>query len=301
MFPRMYPAPFQYHRAASVEEAIRQLIEIGEGARVLAGGQTLLVWLKMRFDEPTDLVDIGRIAGLGGIEHDAKQVRIGALATHARIARSPVASLIPIVGDCANGIADNQVRSRGTIGGSLGAGDPSCDWPVLLTTLDAEVHCQGPQGRRTLPVDGFVQDLYATKLQPGEIITGVRFVVPPKGSAGAYIAFKRCAPAYPTISVGVQLTLKGDDCEDVRIALGSAALTPIHARKAEAELRGKPLTLAAVSRAAQAAAAESDPVADQRGSPAFKRSLIDALVKRGVEAARRRCRGESVEVSHEYY
>lgn len=297
----MYPAPFRYHRAASVTEAVNRLIEIGEGARVLAGGQTLLVWLKMRFDEPTDLVDIGRIPGLDRIEHDASRVSIGALTTHARIARSPVAQLVPIVSDCANGIADNQVRSRGTIGGSLGAGDPSCDWPVLLTTLDAEVRCQGPKGARTLPVEGFVEDLYATRLEAGELITGVSFAVPAKGSAGAYVGFKRCAPAYPTISVGVQLSVRDDHCEEVRIALGSAGLTPIRAKRAEAELRGKALAAVAIARAAEAAAAECDPVADQRGSPAFKRSLVDALVKRGVDVARRRCRGEKVEVSHEYY
>ena len=297
----MYPAPFHYHRATSLDEAIRQLVEIGEGARLLAGGQTLLVWLKMRFDEPTDLVDIARIPGLGEIEHDAKQVRIGALATHARIARSPVAQLLPIVADCGNGIADNQVRSRGTIGGSLGAGDPSCDWPVLLTVLGAQVHCRGPQGARTVPADGFIADLYTTQLQPGEIITGVSFGVPPQGSAGAYVAFKRCAPAYPTISVGVQLKLRGDQCEEARIALGSAGLTPINARAAAAELCGKSLTAAGIARAADAAVAASDPVADQRGSPAFKRSLINALVKRGIEVARRRGRGETVEVSHEYY
>lgn len=297
----MYPAPFRYHRAASVKEAVNRLQEIGEGARVLAGGQTLLVWLKMRFDEPTDLVDIGRIPGMDRIAHDAGRVHIGALATHARIGRSEVARLIPIVNDCASGIADNQVRSRGTMGGSLGAGDPSCDWPVLLNVLDAEVHCEGPAGARTLPVDGFVKDLYTTQLAPGELITGVSFAIPAKGSAGAYVGFKRCAPAYPTVSVGVQLALREDRCESVRIALGSAALTPLRARRAEAELAGKALTAQAVARAAEAAAAECDPVADQRGSPAFKRSLVDALVKRGVEVARRRCRGETVEVSHEYY
>lgn len=297
----MYPAPFHYHRVASLDEAIRRMVDIGEGARVLAGGQTLLVWLKMRFDEPTDLVDIGRIPGLDGIEHDTTTVRIGALATHARIARSKVAQLLPIVSDCANGIADNQVRSRGTIGGSLAAGDPSCDWPVLLTALDATVHCQGPEGKRTLPADGFVADLYATQLKPAELVTGVSFAVPAPGSGGAYVAFKRCAPAYPTISVAVHLTLQGDQCQDARIALGSAGLTTVHARRAEAELKGKALDDKAIARAAAAAAAEADPVADQRGSPAFKRSLIDALVKRGATAARRRCRGETVEVSHEYY
>lgn len=297
----MYPAPFRYHRAASVNEAVKTLIEIGESGRVLAGGQTLLVWLKMRFDQPTDLVDIGRIPGLDGIEHDASRVRIGALATHARIGRSPVAQLLPIVSDCAGGIADNQVRSRGTIGGSLGTGDPSCDWPVLLTALDAQVHCHGPNGARTLPAEGFIEDLYTTKLEHGELITGVSFAAPAQGTGGAYVGFKRAASAYPTVTAAVQLALRDGRCSAARIALGSAGLTPIRARQAEEELQGKALAAGAIARAAEAAAAECDPVADQRGSPAFKRSLVNALVKRGVDIARRRCQGETVEVSHEYY
>jgi len=297
----MYPAPFRYHRAESVAEAIGMLSELGEGARALAGGQSLLVLLKIRFDEPTDLVDLARIPGLDAIEQRDGEVRIGALATHARIARSEIAAAIPIVRDCANGIADNQVRSRGTIGGNLCSGDPSCDWPALLTTLDAQVHCEGPAGKRSLPVDGFVEDLYATALQEGEIVTGVSFALPGPGSAGAYVGFKRCAPAYPTTSVGVQLTLSGDDCVDARIALGSSGLTPIHATAAEAELRGQTLGEAVIRRAAEAAVAASDPIDDQRGSPAFKRRLIDTLVRRGIDVARRRCAGEQVEVSHEYY
>lgn len=297
----MYPAPFRYHRMASIDEAIACLTDIGEGARVLAGGQTLLVWLKLRFDEPTDLVDIARIPGLDGIDHDASQVRVGALATHARIARSSLARALPIVSDCANGIADNQVRTRGTMGGSLGAGDPSCDWPVLLTAMDATVHTRGPGGVRNLPANGFIADLYTTRLDTGELITGVSFAMPGPGTAGAYVAFKRAAPAYPTNSVAVQLTLRGDHCEDARIALGSAGLTPVRATTAEAELRGRTLDAAAIARAAQAAAAQAEPVADQRGTPDFKRALINTLVKRGVDVARRRCRGETVEVSHEYY
>jgi carbon-monoxide dehydrogenase medium subunit len=297
----MYPAPFRYHRADSVEEAIRLLGEAGEDARPLAGGQSLLVLMKMRFDEPTDLVDLGRIPGLDGIAEAGGEARIGALATHGRIAASDLARRVAIVRDCANGIADNQVRSRGTIGGNVASGDPSCDWAVCLTALDAQAHLQGPAGKRSVPVDGFVEDLYATVLQPGELVTGISFRLPAANSAGAYVGFKRCAPAYPTISVGVQLTLSGDQCEDVRLALGSAGLTPIHATAAEAELRGKTLSPDRIARAAEAAVAASDPVADQRGSPAFKRALIDTLVRRGLDAARRRCRGEAVEVSHEYY
>jgi carbon-monoxide dehydrogenase medium subunit len=297
----MYPAPFRYHRAGSVAEAISLLSEIGEGARALAGGQSLLVLLKARFDEPTDLVDLGRIPGLDTIEQADGEVRIGALATHARIANSTVAEAVPIVKDAATGIADNQVRSRGTIGGNVCSGDPSCDWPTLLITLDAQVHCQGPNGKRTVPVADFVEDLYLTVLEAGEIVTGISFPTPVKGASGAYVGFKRCAPAYPTTSVGVQLTLAGDDCKDVRIGLGSSGLTPIHARGAEAELRGKTLTAAAIARAADAAVAESDPIDDQRGTAEFKQLLINTLVKRSIGIARRRGAGERVEASHEYY
>ena len=131
----MYPAPFRYHRAGSIQEAVSLMGEYGDDARALAGGQTLLVLMKLRFEEPSDLVDLGRIPEMSYIEHDDREVRIGALATHAAIAQSPVAEMIPIVGDCANGIADVQVRNRGTIGGSLASGDPSCDWPALLHSM----------------------------------------------------------------------------------------------------------------------------------------------------------------------
>jgi aerobic carbon-monoxide dehydrogenase medium subunit len=297
----MYPSPFNYHRAGSVDEAIRLLTEAGDGARVLAGGQTLLVLMKMRFEEPTDVVDIGRIPGLDTIDSHGETVAIGALSTHQRIADSELATSVPIIADCANGIADNQIRSRGTVGGSLASGDPSCDWPSLLLTLDAEVLCEGPDGTRSVSVDGFVEDLYQTVLKPGEIVTGVRFTKPGAASGGAYCAFKRCAPAYPTISVGVQLTITGEQIETARVALGSAGLTPIRSREAEDELVGQNVTALQLEKAADAAVASADPVDDQRGSPDFKRQLIAALTKRAARIAVRRAGGEKVKSSHEYY
>ena len=298
----MYPAPFEYRRAESVEDAVRLLGHYGPEARPLAGGQSLLVLMKMRFSQPTALVDLGFIPDLSYIDAGNGRVRIGALATHGELAASELAQRIPIVGDCANGIADTQVRSRGTIGGSLGSGDPSCDWPALLHTLDAEIVCQGPNGERRLPIDGFVTDLYETMLEPGEIIIGVEFETPPAGSGGSYTAFKRCAPAYPTASVGVQMTLAdGNVCQDVRVALGSAGLTPIHATAAEDELRGKSLDDATIARAAEAAVEASDPVEDQRGSAEFKKAILKTLVRRAIDIASRRAGGETVEASHEYY
>jgi carbon-monoxide dehydrogenase medium subunit len=232
---------------------------------------------------------------------DGGEVRIGALATHRRISFSDVAAAIPIVSDCANGIADNQVRSRGTIGGSVASGDPSCDWPTLLHTLDAEIHSKGSGGEQTRNINGFVKDLYETALEPGEIITGIRFRVPADGSGGAYCAFKRCAPAYPTTSVAVQLVLSGGDVAQARVALGSSAPVPVRAKEAEGELEGGEITAERVNRAAEAAVAAADPFPDQRGSAAFKRQLIATLVRRAVGIAERRAKGETVKNSHEYY
>ena len=297
----MYPAPFQYHRAKTVDEAVGLLFGIGEGARVLAGGQSLLAILKLRFDEPTDLVDIGRIANLDQIDDAGEVISIGALATHNQIAASAIAEAIPILSDCANGIADNQVRNLGTIGGSVASGDPSCDWPTLLHTLDGEVLCQGPDGVRTLDINGFVEDLYQTVLKLGEIITGLRFKRPAAGSGGAYCTFKRCAPAYPTIAVGVQLTIRDGQVDSSRIALGSAGLTPIRASEAEGELTGGSLGADEINKAAEAAVAASDPYDDQRGSAEFKRRLIATLTKRAIAIAQKRAGGETVKNSPEYY
>lgn len=297
----MYPSRFNYHRAGSIDEAVSMMSEAGEGGRFLAGGQTLLVLMKLRFDEPSDIIDIGRISDLDSIGDQGDRISIGALATHRRIGESDVAKTIPIVGDCANGIADNQVRSRGTIGGSLASGDPSCDWPALLHALDAEIVCRSPDGERTLDINGFVEDLYQTVLKPGEIVTGVRFARPARHSGGAYCAFKRCAPAYPTVTAGVQLTVEDGRIASARVALGSAGLTPIRAVEAEKELVGQDAKRPELEKAAEAAAAASDPIEDQRGSPDFKRRLVAVLARRAANIALRRANGETVKNSHEYY
>ena len=297
----MYPAPFSYHRASSLDEAIGMMSDLGDGARILAGGQSLIVLLKMRFDEPSDLVDIGRIPNLDQIDDSGNEVRIGALATHRRIAASALAKAIPIIGDCANGIADNQVRTRGTIGGSVASGDPNCDWPVLLHTLDAQVDCQGPNGNRTLDINGFVEDYFQTILTPGEIVKTIRFNKPGAGSGGAYCGFKRCAPAYPTVSVGVQISMLDGQVKSARIAVGSAGPVARRAQEAEAELVGQSLSAACIEKSAEAAAAAIDPVEDQRGTADFKRRVIVAVTQRAIGIAQRRANGETVKNGHEYY
>lgn len=297
----MYPAPFRYHRPASLQEAIQMLSALGDGAKPLAGGQTLIPILKLRMDEPTDLVDIGRLPDLRFADKRDDWIQIGALSPHGWVAKSNIATDIPIIKDCAGGIADVQVRSRGTIGGSVSAADPNCDWPTLLHTLDAEVLCTGPDGNRNIPIQDFITAAYTTALTAGELVVAVRFKAPAPGSGGAYIAYKKAAAAFPVCSVGVQLTLDpGNVCRDVRIALGGAGPTPRRAIQAEAELRGKTLTDPLWTRAAEAASAIAEPNSDIRGTAEYKRNLLRGLLLQSASVAMRRCANTSIEGSHVY-
>lgn len=297
----VYAAPFSYHRPASLQEAIKLLQELGEEARIIAGGQSLIPLMKMRMARPSALVDINFIAGLSDIKAHKGELRFGALARHADIEDSEVAAAIPIVDDCAAGIADVQVRNQGTIGGSLAEADPSGDWGTALLTLETSVRCFGPKGERTVALEEFIKDAYTTVLGHEELLTEVIVRLPPKGSGGAHLAFKRSAPVYPTVSVAAQVTLDGEDtCKDARIVMGCVGLTAIRAKEAEAMLRGKTLTEKTVHAAAESARETAEPQSDMRGSADYKRVLLAVLVKRAIGIAARRARGERVKAGHEY-
>jgi carbon-monoxide dehydrogenase medium subunit len=297
----LYAAPFSYHRAASLSEAIKLLQELGDDARIIAGGQSLIPLMKMRLARPTALIDINFISGLSEIQSSKGELRFGALARHAEIENSAAASAIPILHDCAAGIADEQVRNQGTIGGSIAEADPSGDWGTTLLALETTVICLGPEGQRTVPLEEFVKDAYTTVLAHDELVTEVHVKTPPKGSGGAHLAFKRTAPVYPTASTAVQLTLEGQDtCKDVRIVLGCVGLTAIRAKDAESALRGKALNVKNIQAAAEAARAAADPQSDMRGSADYKRAMVASLVKRAIGIAGRRAGGEHVEAGHEY-
>ncbi len=297
----MYSHPFSYHRAGSLQQAVQLLQQLGEEARLIAGGQSLIPLMKMRLARPAALVDINGIPGLSGIERHNGEIRFGALARHADIEASAIASAIPILHDCAAGIADVQVRNQGTIGGSLAEADPSGDWGVTLLTLDTSVRCFGPTGERTIALEDFLKDAYTTALAHDELVREVIVKFPPKNSGGACVAFKRSAPVYATASAAVQLTLGDkDSCKDARIVLGCVGLTAIRAKDAEAALRGKALNDKTVQAAVEAARAAAEPQSDLRGSADYKRVLVGALVKRAIGIAARRARGEQVEAAHEY-
>jgi CO/xanthine dehydrogenase FAD-binding subunit len=297
----VYAAPFSYHRASSLDEASKLLRQLGEDSRLIAGGQSLIPLMKMRLARPTALIDINHIPGISGIERRDGEVRFGALARHADIEKSEVAATIPVIHDCAAGIADVQVRNQGTIGGSIAEADPSGDWAVALLTLDTSVRSFGPKGERTTPLAEFITDAYTTVLGHDELVREVIVKAPARNSGGAYLAFKRSAPVYATVSAAVQLTLEGKDvCKDARIVLGCVGLTALRAKEAETSLRGKTLDGKAIETAAEAARAAAEPQGDMRGSAEYKRVLVGALVKRAIGIAAKRARGESVEAGHEY-
>lgn len=276
------------------------LSQLGEDAKLLAGGQSLIPLMKLRLAQPSDLVDLNFISGLDTIDNSGQEIVLGALARHQDVADSEACAQVPILTDCAAGIADFQVRNRGTVAGSLAEADPSGDWTPVLLTLGAQLHCLGPQGSRMVALEDFIEDAYATVLQPAEVIRRVRIPIPPQGSQGAYIAFKRSAQVYATASAAVQLRMEEPVCREARIALGCVGLAAMRATQAEDLLRGKEATTENLAAAAEAASQEAEPVSDVKGSAAYKKALIRALVGRAAERALRRARGEQVAGGHEY-
>jgi carbon-monoxide dehydrogenase medium subunit len=296
----MYPRAFHYHRAGSLKEATAMLSQLGDDAKLLAGGQSLIPLMRLRFANPTHLVDLNFISGTSFIEEANGTLRFGPLTRHAEIENSAVVAKVPILHDCAAGIADVQVRNRGTIGGSLAEADPSGDWAVVLSTLATQVRCLGKDGERTVDLKDFIQDAYTTALAHDELVSEVVVKMPVKNSGGAYLAFKRAAPVYPTASAAAQLIMDGNICKEVAIALGCVGLMAIRATDAEAALRGQPINDKTLSAASEAASAAADPQSDMRGSADYKRTLVGALVRRAIDIAVRRAHGEHVEVSHIY-
>jgi carbon-monoxide dehydrogenase medium subunit len=276
------------------------LSQLGDEAKLLAGGQSLIPLMKLRFANPRHLVDLNFVPGTSYIKEQNGGVRLGALTRHSEIEDSSIASRIPIMHDCAAGIADVQIRNRGTIGGSLAEADPSGDWATVLLTQKTEIRCLSPRGERTVPLTEFITDAYTTVLEHDELVREISVHAPAKGAGGAYLAFKRSAPVYPTASVAVQITMEGDICKDAHIVLGCVGLLPVRATAAADALRERRIDDKSIAAAMDAVRETVDPQADMRGSAEYKRALAAALVKRAIEVAVRRAHGERVEVSHIY-
>jgi carbon-monoxide dehydrogenase medium subunit len=276
------------------------LSQLGDDAKLLAGGQSLIPLMKLRFANPRHLVDLNFVPGTAYIKQEDGLLRVGALTRHAEIENSALFARFPMIHDCAAGIGDVQVRNRGTIGGSLAEADPSGDWAAALLTQKTEIRCLSPRGERTVPLADFITDAYTTVLEPDELIREVVVKMPDKASGGAYLACKRSAPVYPTASAAVHLVMNGKVCKDAEIVLGCLGLVPVKATAAEGVLRGCQIDDQSVATAMEAVRAAVNTQSDMRGSADYKRTLAAALVRRAIGIAVRRARGEQVEVDPIY-
>lgn len=283
----MIPAAFEYHRPSTLPDAIALLGRLGDDAKVLAGGQSLIPLMKLRLASPRHVVDLNRITGLGSIAERDGALVIGALVRESELEASDlVRRRFPILADACRVIADPLVRNLATVGGNLAHGDPANDHPAAMLALGAEVLAVGPNGSRRIPVEGFFTGPLETSLAPGEILTEIRVPLPPPRSGGAYLKMERKVGDFATAAVAVQLALgDGGTCASVGIGLTNVGPTPIKARRAEALLKGHRPDEAAIRAAAQAAAAESDPSEDLRGSVAYKRDLVRVLTGRAIRRA----------------
>jgi aerobic carbon-monoxide dehydrogenase medium subunit len=278
----MIPARFDYTAPESLDEVVRELQENGEDAKLLAGGHSLLPLMKLRLAAPTLLVDLRRVPGLHGVRQENGGVRIGAMTTHATLADLPE---LGVLSRAAGLIADQQVRNRGTIGGSLAHGDPASDLPGVLLATEGEVRTQGPNGERAIAAGELFQDYLTTALAPDEVITEVR--VPASDGWGfGYEKFNRRAEDWAMVGV-CALVKKASDgsCEDVRVGLTHMASTPLRATATEEALRGGALDSDAIAAAADHAADGTEPPADLNATADYKRHLATVLTRRALTAA----------------
>jgi aerobic carbon-monoxide dehydrogenase medium subunit len=276
------PAEFDYEAPESLEEAVRMLHENGEDAKLIAGGHSLLPLMKLRLAAPTLLVDLRRVPGLHHVQRENGSWRIGALTRHADIQDTPE---LGVVAAAASLIADQQVRNRGTIGGSLAHGDPASDLPAVLLALEGDVSAQGPNGLRTIPAAELFQDYMTTSLAHDEVITEVRLPATDEWGYG-YEKFTRRAEDWAMVGVCAVVKRAGDgSCEDVRIGLTNMGSTPLRATAAEEALRGQSLDEGSIAGAAEQAAEGAEPPGDLNATPDYKRHLARVLTRRALETA----------------
>jgi len=285
----MIPGSFDYHRPDSIETAVALLDSLGDEARVVAGGHSLIPMMKLRMAVPEHLVDLQDINALKGISIDGTSVSIGAMTTQADLITSDqLAAVCPIIRETAEQVADPQVRNVGTIGGNVANGDPGNDFPALMQALDATYILQGPDGVREVAARDFYEAAYFTALDDGEILTAVRFDASVSGHGYAYLKQKRKIGDYATAAAAVVLTVQNGTCISASIALTNVSDTPLFAEAASQALVGTTLDSDAVAAAVDAAKAITDPAADGRGPADFRTHVAGVMVGRAIEKAAER-------------
>jgi carbon-monoxide dehydrogenase medium subunit len=282
----MIPGPFSYHRPATVADAVKLLSTLGDEARPLAGGHSLVPMMKLRLATPAHLIDLHGIDALKGIRRDGQKIVIGAMTTqHELLSSSEIAKSLPILQETALLIADPQVRYRGTIGGNVANGDPGNDMPALMLALGASYQLQGPNGARDVVASDFYQGAYFTALEPGEILSSVSIPLPAAGHGYAYEKLKRKVGDYATAAAAVVLTMSGGKVAACAIGLTNLHETPLLAVDAAKLVIGTSLDQAALKKAAAAAEAIMSPAADARGPVEYRKHVGGIMVMRALQRA----------------
>lgn len=288
----MIPGNFAYHAPTTVEEAVGLLAELGEDARPLAGGHSLIPMMKLRLAPLEHLVDLRKITALKGVKEEGGALVIGAMTTQAELLASDlVAGQCPILQEAAALIADPQVRYLGTLGGNVANGDPANDMPALMQCLDAAYVLSGKGGSREVKARDFYEGAFFTKLGEGEILTAIKVPVPPAGHGYAYEKLKRKIGDYATAAAAVVLTLAGGSCKTAAIALTNVGETPLYAAEASQALVGSTIDKAAVDKAVALAEGITAPASDGRGPADYRTKMAGVMLRRAIQRALERAAG----------
>jgi aerobic carbon-monoxide dehydrogenase medium subunit len=283
----MYPGRFEYEAPTSLDEALAALERYGDEAKVLAGGQSLIPLMKLRFASPTALVDINRVPGLDGLAEEERELRIGALVRHKDCERSSLlGGRWGVLGDAAPQISDPIVRNLGTVAGSLAHADPQGDWGSALMAAGARVVARGSRGSREIAVADLFEGPFTTTLEPTEVITEVRVPDPGPRAGGTYLKLERKVGDFATAAVAVHVSFSNGTVGRAGIALTGVGPRNLRAQAAEEALAGSPLDDEAIREAARLAADAAEPWDDERGSADYKRNVVRVFTERGLRKAR---------------
>ena len=283
----MYPTSFEYLAPKGIREAIELLTQYGEEAKVLAGGQSLVPMMKLRLARPTYLIDINRIPDLSYIREQNAHIHCGAMTRHVQIEESAlIKEKIPMLIEAASEIGDAQVRNRGTLGGGLVEADPSGDWGPVALALNARMQCVGPKGERVIAATDFFTFAYTTALESNEILREVLFPVPDVDTKGVYLKLERVAGDFAIASAAVQMGVDSNGiCKHIGVGVTGSAAVPQKAFSVEALLLGKRVTSELIDEAGRLVQEGAEPVEDTRGSAAYKKKALSAVLKRALREA----------------
>jgi aerobic carbon-monoxide dehydrogenase medium subunit len=282
----MIAAPFTYHRANSVNDAVRLLGQFGSDAKLLAGGHSLIPLLKLRLAQPAHVIDISRIRDLSGIREENNTLLIGALTTHQQLESSDLLkSKCPLLVETAAQVGDVQVRNKGTLGGSAAHADPASDYPAALFALEAQFVLQGPNGSRTIPVDDFFVSMLTSALGPDEILTQIRIPAQPRGTGVSYQKFAQKASGFAICGVAALITRANGKCTRARIGITGVAQKAYRATAVEQAIEGRSLTQTEIVAAAAKASDGVDALGDIHASADYRKELARIYTRRAIEAA----------------